>query len=58
MRRATKPRRQIGRPCQVGREIRPSVGYFVGWSIIFDCVMNPIICVIWISMAAKKIVSA
>jgi putrescine importer len=35
----------------VSREIHPAPGYFVGWSIIFDYVMNPIICVIWISGA-------
>lgn len=35
----------------VSREIHPALGYFVGWSIIFDYVMNPIICVIWISGA-------
>src|SRR5208337_4850007 len=35
----------------VSREIHPSLGYFVGWSIIFDYVMNPIICVVWISGA-------
>jgi putrescine importer len=40
----------------VGREIHPALGYFVGWSIIFDYVMNPIICVIWIGMAAKNII--
>src|SRR5882672_3452399 len=40
----------------VSREIHPSLGYFVGWSIIFDYVMNPIICVIWIGMAAKNII--
>jgi putrescine importer len=39
----------------VSREIHPSLGYFVGWSIIFDYVMNPIICVIWISGAAGNI---
>jgi putrescine importer len=36
----------------VSREIHPALGYFVGWSIIFDYVMNPIICVIWIAGAA------
>ena len=36
----------------VSREIHPSLGYFVGWGMIFDYVMNPIICVIWISKAA------
>lgn len=35
----------------VSREIHPALGYFVGWSIIFDYVMNPIICIIWISGA-------
>lgn len=36
----------------VSREINPALGYFVGWGMIFDYVMNPIICVIWISKAA------
>src|SRR5512133_547959 len=36
----------------VSREIHPALGYFVGWGMIFDYVMNPIICVIWISKAA------
>jgi putrescine importer len=39
----------------VGRELHPALGYFVGWSILFDYLINPIICVIWISMAAKNI---
>src|SRR2546426_6782984 len=33
----------------VSREIHPAAGYFVGWGMIFDYVMNPIICVIWCS---------
>jgi putrescine importer len=36
----------------VSREIHPSLGYVVGWGMIFDYVMNPIICVIWVSKAA------
>ena len=40
----------------VSREIHPALGYFVGWSIIFDYVMNPIICVIWIAAAANNFV--
>jgi putrescine importer len=40
----------------VSREIHPALGYFVGWSIIFDYVMNPIICVIWISGVAKNLI--
>ena len=40
----------------VGREIHPALGYFTGWSIVFDYVMNPIICVVWISAAARNII--
>jgi amino acid transporter len=40
----------------VSREIHPSVGYFVGWGMIFDYVMNPIICVIWASKAAMNFI--
>ena len=39
----------------VSREIHPALGYFVGWSIIFDYVMNPIICVIWIAGATAAL---
>lgn len=40
----------------VSREIHPSLGYFIGWSMIFDYVMNPIICVIWASKASINFV--
>ena len=40
----------------VSREIHPSLGYFVGWGMIFDYVMNPIICVIWVSKAAVNFI--
>lgn len=40
----------------VTREIHPSAGYFIGWGMIFDYVMNPIICVIWISKAAINMI--
>jgi putrescine importer len=40
----------------VSREIHPFLGYFVGWSIIFDYVMNPVICVIWASKASMNFV--
>ena len=40
----------------VSREIHPALGYFVGWGMIFDYVMNPIICVIWASKAALNFV--
>ncbi len=36
----------------VGHTIHPSLGYATGWSMLFDYVMNPIICVIWCSKAA------
>jgi len=39
----------------VSREIHPSLGYLVGWSIVFDYVINPIICVIWICGACRNI---
>jgi amino acid transporter len=40
----------------VSREIHPALGYFVGWGMIFDYVMNPIICVIWVSKAAVNFI--
>jgi putrescine importer len=40
----------------VSREIHPSLGYLVGWGMIFDYVLNPVICVIWCSEAARNIV--
>jgi len=39
----------------LSREIHPAPGYLVGWGMIFDYVMNPIICVIWCSEAARNI---
>src|SRR5271154_6385226 len=39
----------------VSREIHPALGYFIGWSIVFDYVLNPIICVLWIGESAKHI---
>jgi putrescine importer len=36
----------------VGHTIHPAAGYATGWSMLFDYVMNPIICVIWCSKAA------
>ena len=41
----------------VSREIHPALGYFVGWSIIFDYVMNPIICVDLDQHGARRISS-
>jgi len=36
----------------VGKELHPSLGYVTGWSMLFDYVMNPIICVIICSKLA------
>jgi putrescine importer len=38
----------------VGHTIHPSLGYVTGWSMLFDYVMNPIICVIWCSKAMQN----
>ncbi len=38
----------------VGRELHPALGYLTGWGMLFDYVMNPIICVIWCSKAAMN----
>lgn len=40
----------------VSRTIHPSLGYFIGWGMIFDYVMNPIICVIWASKASMNFI--
>lgn len=39
----------------VGRELHSGLGYLTGWAMIFDYVVNPIICVIWCSKAAMKL---
>ena len=39
----------------VGRELNPIAGYVVGWSMLMDYVLNPIICAIWCSAAARNI---
>src|SRR3974390_1198742 len=41
----------------VSREIHPALGYLVGWGMIFDYVMNPIISVIWCSKAAMTLMN-
>src|SRR6266446_2698366 len=39
----------------VSREIHPAPGYLTGWSMMFDYVMNPIICVIWCAKATMDL---
>ncbi len=39
----------------VGKELNPVAGYVVGWSMLMDYLLNPIICVIWCSAAARNV---
>lgn len=39
----------------VGREVNPLAGYMIGWSMLMDYLLNPIICAIWCSAAAANI---
>ena len=40
----------------VGQEINPAVGYITGWSMVMDYILNPIICIIWISQQCHNFV--
>ncbi|MEO6911720.1 MAG: APC family permease [Edaphobacter sp.] len=40
----------------VSGEFNPKAGYVVGWAMLMDYVLNPVICVIWCSQAARNIV--
>jgi amino acid transporter len=40
----------------VGKELNPVLGYVVGWSMLMDYLLNPIICVIWCSAAAQNVI--
>jgi putrescine importer len=40
----------------VSEELNPKLGYVVGWAMLMDYLLNPIICVIWCSQAARNIV--
>jgi amino acid transporter len=39
----------------VGSEISPVAGYLIGWSMLMDYLLNPIICAVWCSAAAANI---
>ncbi len=39
----------------VAREVHPLGGYMVGWSMLMDYMLNPIICAIWCSVALHDI---
>jgi putrescine importer len=36
----------------VGQEIHPALGYVTGWSMVMDYMLNPMICIVWISQQA------
>lgn len=40
----------------VGRTLHPGLGYVVGWSMLMDYVLNPIICAIWCSEAMRNFI--
>ncbi len=40
----------------VGKELHPALGYFTGWALVMDYVINPLICTIWCSSAAMNFV--
>lgn len=40
----------------VGQEINPAVGYVIGWSLVMDYILNPLICIIWCSQQAHVFV--
>jgi len=39
----------------VSEEIDPRAGYLVGWAMLMDYLLNPVICIIWCSQAARNI---
>ena len=39
----------------VAKGLHPLAGYVVGWSMLMDYLLNPIICAIWCSAAARNI---
>jgi putrescine importer len=40
----------------VSEEFNPKAGYVVGWAMLMDYMLNPIICVIWCAQAARNVV--
>jgi putrescine importer len=40
----------------VGSELHPMAGYLVGWAMLMDYMLNPIISVIWCSAAAQNVI--
>jgi putrescine importer len=42
----------------VGQEIHPAAGYVTGWSMVMDYMLNPMICIFWVSKAASDFIPA
>src|SRR5262245_8054422 len=42
----------------VGQEMNPALGYLTGWAMVMDYLLNPIICITWISQQASVFVPA
>ncbi len=42
----------------VGQELNPALGYVTGWSMVMDYMLNPIICVVWISHQSQAFLPA
>ncbi len=42
----------------VGKTFNPALGYITGWSMVMDYMINPMICIIWISQQAHMFVPA
>ena len=38
----------------VAQEIRPSIGYVTGWSMVMDYMLNPLICTVWCAQQAHQ----
>jgi len=41
----------------VGQEFNPVAGYVVGWSLVLDYILNPLICIIWCSQQANVFIA-
>jgi putrescine importer len=40
----------------VGKTINPALGYVTGWSMVMDYMLNPMICIVWVSQQAHVFV--
>lgn len=41
----------------VSEELHPKLGYVIGWAMLMDYILNPIICIIWCSQAARNVLA-